>query len=45
MIYESKSDFFFSFLRSAAELDEKWYKKHPSESTREYITLNHKVYG
>jgi hypothetical protein len=45
MIYEANSEFFLSFLRLATQLDEKWHKRHPGEFTREYRTLNHKVYG
>lgn len=45
MIYDSTGDFFASFLRDAAIGESKWKAKHPHLPTREFVTLNHKIYG
>lgn len=45
MIYDTAGDFFASFLRDAAISEHKWKLKHPNLPTREFVTLNHKIYG
>lgn len=45
MLYVVASEYFGRFLRDAATSIARWQHKHPTALSREFLTLNYKVYG